>query len=137
MAQFTRTNGDFKPVLNIDSPAYTNTGVNAVTSAATVQPQGPKLDFFTIVAASTSAFSTTQVNVIVQTVQQKATIHMYEFTTAGPDTIAFAIYPVGVWAVADATYGASANVVAAVNAALTAASVANTTTGLAYATFTG
>jgi hypothetical protein len=136
MAQFTRTNGDFKPVMNMDSPAYTNTGVNAVTSAASVQPQGPKLEFFTIVAASTSAFSTTQVNVIVQTVQQKATIYMYEFTTAGPDTIAFAVYPVGVWATVDATYGANANVVAAVNAALTAASVANTTTGLATATFT-
>lgn len=137
MTQFTRTNGDYKPVMNFDAPAYTNTGVNAVTTAATVQPQGPKLDFFTITASGSTAFSTTQVNVMIQTIQQKATIYMYEFTTAGPDTLAVAVYPVGVWAVVDATYGANANVVAAVNAALTAASVANTTTGTASATFTG
>lgn len=136
MTQFTRTNGDYKPVMNMDTPAYTAGAINAVTSGATVQAQGPKLDFFTIVAASTSAFSTTQVNVMIQTIQQKATIYIYEFTTAGPDTLAVAVYPTGVWAVVDATYGANANVVAAVNAALTAASVANTTTGQANAVFT-
>ena len=137
MTQFTRTNGDYKPVMNMDSPAYTAGAINAVTSAATVQPQGPKLDYFTIVAASSGAFSTTQVNVMIQTIQQKATIYIYEFTTAGPDTLAVAVYPVGAWATVDATYGANANVVAAVNLALTAAAVPNTTTGLAYATFTG
>jgi hypothetical protein len=137
MTQFTRTHGDYQPVQNMDSPAYTVGAINAVTSAATVQPQGPKLDYFTIVASGSTAFSTTQVNVMIQTIQQKATIYIYEFTTAGPDTLAVAVYPVGVWATVDATYGANANVVAAVNAALTAASVANTTTGLAYATFTG
>ena len=135
MAQFTKTNGDFQPVLRLDAASYTNSGLNAVTSAATVQPQGPKLDFFTITAASTGAFSGTQVNVIVQTVQQLATVYLYEFTTAGPDTIAFAVYPTGAWAV-DNSLGANANVVAAVRTALTAASVANVVTGTASATFT-
>jgi hypothetical protein len=133
MAQFTKTNGDFKPVLHLDSPAYQNTGLNAVTSAATVQPQGPKLDFFTITAASSGAFSGAQVNVIVETVQQLATVYMYEFTTAGPDTIAFAVYPTGAWSV-DGSAGA--NVVAAVRTGLTAAGVANAVTGSATATFT-
>ena len=133
MAQFTKVNGDFLPVLHLDSPAYTNSGLNAVSSAATVQPQGPKLDFFTITAAGSSAFSGAQVNVIVQTVQQLATVYIYEFTTAGPDTIAFAVYPTGAWSV-DGSSGA--NVVAAVNTALTNASLANTTTGSATATFT-
>jgi hypothetical protein len=135
MAQFTKTNGDFQPVLRLDAASYTNSGLNAVTSAASVQPQGPKLDFFTITAASTGAFSGTQVNVIVQTVQQLATVYLYEFTTAGPDTIAFAVYPTGAWAV-DNSLGANANVVAAVRTALTAASVANVVTGTASATFT-
>jgi len=136
MTQFTRTNGDYKPVINMDTPAYTAGAINAITSAATVQPQGPKLDYFTITASGSTAFSTTQVNVMIQTIQQKATIYIYEFTTAGPDTLAVAVYPTAVWAVVDATYGANANVVAAINTALTAASVANTTTGTASATFT-
>lgn len=133
MAQFTKVNGDFLPVLHLDSPSYTNSGLNAVATAQTVQPQGPKLDFFTITAASSGAFSGAQVNVIVQTVQQLATVYIYEFTTAGPDTIAFAVYPTGSWSV-DGSEGA--NVVAAVNAALTAAGIANTTTGTATAAFT-
>jgi hypothetical protein len=133
MAQFTRTNGDFNPVFWLDAPSYTNAGVNALTSAVTVQPQGPKLDFFTISAASTTGFSTTQANVIISTIQQLATIYLYEYTDASTDTIAFAVYPTGSWSV-DGSNGA--NVVAAVNAALSAASVANTTTGSATASFT-
>ena len=133
MAQFTRTHGDYQPVLHIDTPAYTVGAVNAITSGATVQPQGPKLDYFTITAASTTGFSTTQVNVIIETIQQLATIYIYEYTDTTTDTLAVAVYPTGAWSV-DGSNGA--NVVAAVNAAMTAASVANTTTGTASATFT-
>jgi hypothetical protein len=99
MAQFTRTNGDYLPVINYDSPSYTNSGVNAVTSAATVQPQGPKLDFFTI-TKDTGAFTTANINTIVQTVQQLATIYIYEYTDASDDTFAMAVYPVGAWTTA-------------------------------------
>ena len=98
MAQFTRVNGDFLPVINYDSPAYTNSGVNAVTSGATVQPQGPKLDFFTI--TFTGALTTTQLNTAVQTIQQLATIYMYEYTDDTDDTLAVALYPVGAWTTA-------------------------------------
>jgi len=135
MAQFTKVNGDFKGVLNLDVPAYTNTGLNALTSAQTVQPQGPKLDYFTISAATTTHFTGAQVNVIVQTVQQLSTVYVYEYTSATTDTLAFAVYPVGSWAVDD-SLGANANVVAAVTTALTNASLANTVTGTASATFT-
>ena len=99
MAQFTRTNGDLKQVLWLDAPAYTNTGVNAVTSAATVQPQGPKLDFFT--ATANGALTTTQVNAAIQAIQQLATIHIYEYTDAANDKLAFAIYPTGAWTAAN------------------------------------
>lgn len=135
MAQFTKVNGDYQGVLHLDVPAYTNSGLNAVSTGVTVQPQGPKLDYFTIEAASTGGFSTTQVNVIVQTVQQLATVYIYEYTDAGPDTVAFAVYPTGSWAVDD-SLGANANVVAAVRTALTNAGVANTVTANAFATFT-
>ena len=103
MAQFTKTNGDLLPVINFDSPAYTNSGANAVSSAATVQPQGPKLDYFTITAASSGALSGTQVNLIIQATQQLATVYLYEFTTAGPDRLAMAVYPVGAWTTATIT----------------------------------
>ncbi len=97
MAQFTRVNGDFKQVLWLDAPAYTNTGVNAVTSAVTVQPQGPKLDFFTLTGNGSQIADNIQA--VFQTVEQLATIHIYEYTNATDDTLAIAVYPTGGWTV--------------------------------------
>lgn len=122
MAQFTRTHGDYQPVMNYDAPAYTVGAVNAVTSAATVQPQGPKLDFFTITA--TGAFTTTQVNTLVQTIQQLATVYLYEYTDASNDTLAVAVYPVAAWTASG------------LDTAIAAAGISGTTT-TATATFTG
>lgn len=95
MAQFTRVNGDLNPVQWLDTPAYSTAGVNSATSAATVQPQGPKLDFFT--ATANGALSTTQLAAGIQAIQQLATIHIYEYTDASNDTLAFAVYPAGAW----------------------------------------
>lgn len=117
MAQFTRANGDFKQVLWLDAPAYTNTGVNAVTSAVTVQPQGPKLDFFTITLADVAANTTIALNTMLA-VQQLATVHIYEFTDTGTDTLALAVYPTGAWnttslaAAVDAATGGTSTVTA-------------------------
>jgi hypothetical protein len=129
MAQFTKTNGDLLPVINFDYPAYTNSGANAVSSANTVQPQGPKLDFFTVTASGSTALTGTQVNLIIQATQQLATVYLYEFTTAGPDTLAMAVYPVGAWT--------TTTLNAAVIAGLSAGGAANTTVTTATATFTG
>ena len=129
MASFTKVNGDLLPVINFDSPAYTNSGANAVSSAATVQPQGPKLDYFTVTASGSSALTGTQVSLIIQATQQLATVYIYEFTTAGPDKLAMAVYPVAAWT--------TATLNAAVIAALTAGGAANTTVTTATATFTG
>ena len=128
MSQFTRTNGDFKPQINYDANSYTNTGVNTATSAVTVQPAGPVLEFFTVTAASSGAFTGTQVGLIIQATQQLATVYMYEFTTAGPDTLAMAVYPSGAWD--------SSTLNAAVIAGLTAGGAANTTVTTSTATFT-
>jgi hypothetical protein len=117
MAQFTRTHGDFKPVLWLDQPDYTTGAVNAVSSALTVQPQGPKLDFFTIELADVAANTTIALQTI-QCVQQLATIHIYEFTDTTTDTLALAVYPTGAWntvslaAAVDAATGGTSTVTA-------------------------
>jgi hypothetical protein len=95
MAQFARVNGDNKPVLWLDQPDYTNTGVNAVSSALTVNPMGPKLDFFTFTAAG--ALTGAEVTQAIQVLQQLATVYIYEYTDASSDTLAVALYPTGAW----------------------------------------
>jgi len=129
MAQFTKVNGDFLPVINFDAPAYTNSGANAVSSGATVQPQGPKLDYFTVTASGSSALTGTQVSLAIQATQQLATVYIYEFTTAGPDTLAMAVYPTAAWT--------TATLQTAIRAGLTAGGVANSVVVSASATFTG
>ena len=128
MAQFTRVNGDFKQVMWLDAPDYTNSGVNAITSAATVQPQGPKLSFGTVTFTGAATPSGSDIQIAVQTVQQLATIHIYEFTEVGAntDTLALAIYPVEAW---DFTNGGN------LDAALTTA-LGYAVTTAATATFT-
>jgi hypothetical protein len=102
MAQFTKVNGDFKPVLRLDSTGYTNTGVNAVTSGATVQPQGPKLEYYTVTFTGTGTTGA-QILAAINTIQQLSTVYIYEFTTASDDTLAIAAYPVGAWGDVTAT----------------------------------
>jgi hypothetical protein len=129
MAQFTRVHGDFKPVMNYDAPDYTVGAVNAVTSAATVQPQGPKLEFATVTFTGTGTTGA-QILATVNAIQQLATIYMYEFTTDTNDTLAVAFYPIGAWGDVTAT-GTGTLDQAITDAAGEAVSVAAT------ATFTG
>jgi hypothetical protein len=96
MAQFTRVNGDFYPVLNLDAMEYSNPGVNATSDDKTVQPQGPKLEFFKIVMADIAA-NTTVAFQSINTIQQLATIYIYEFNDAATDELHLAVYPVGAW----------------------------------------
>lgn len=114
MAGFARVNGDLQPVAVYDAPVYNNSAVNSVTSEVTVQPQGPKLQFFTVTA--TGALTGTQVNTIIQIVTQLSTVHMYEYVNDTNDSVALALYPVAGWDAAD------------IDTALTAAGVTGTTT---------
>jgi hypothetical protein len=102
MAQFTRTHGDFQPVMNYDAPDYTVGAVNAITSAATVQPQGPKLSFATVTFTGSSTTGA-QILATINAIQQLATIYLYEFTTDTNDTLAIAFYPVNAWGDVTAT----------------------------------
>jgi hypothetical protein len=95
MAQFTKVHGDFQPVMNYDAANYAVGSLNAITSAVTVQPQGPKLEFFTITGNGSQVLD--NIATVFQTVQQLATIHMYEYTNATDDTLAIAVYPVSAW----------------------------------------
>lgn len=103
MAYTTRTHGDFQPVMNVDTANYTVGAANAVTSGSTVQMAGPRLNFFTLEGANIDNASTESGNValLIQTVQQLATIHTFEWTDAGSNgTIALSVYPAGAWTAA-------------------------------------
>jgi hypothetical protein len=126
MAQFTKVNGDLLPVLNFDAMQYQNSGANAIADAMSVQPQGPKLDFFTV--TGTGALTGTQVNLIIQATQQLATVYMYEYYNDTNDYVCMAVYPTGAWTTGDLDTAATA--------ALTAGNVANSLSVTGTATFT-
>jgi hypothetical protein len=102
MAGFTRINGDLQPVAVYDSATYTNFSANTANTliaanGVTVQPQGPKLNFFTVTSAELEPATSnvaTVLNIVVQSIQQLSTIYMYEFTDVGSNgNLALAIYP--------------------------------------------
>lgn len=123
MAYTTRTHGDYKPLMNYDAPEYTVGAANAATSGATVQPQGPKLDFFTITA--NAGMTTDQLDTAIKTVQQLAVVYLYEYTDSTDDTLAIAVYPTAAWTAA------------ALDTAITAATGHANIGVVASATFTG
>lgn len=122
MAYTTKAHGDFQQVMNFDAAGYTTGSLNAITSGVTVQPQGPKLDFFTITGNSSQVLD--NISTVFETVQQLATVHMYEYTNATDDTLAIAVYPTGAWNAAD------------LDTALTAAWTSANVSVAASATFT-
>ena len=117
MAQFTKVNSDFQPVLRLDAAQYQNLGLNALTANVTVQPQGPKLDFFTITMATLTS-NVTIASQVVMTVQELATIHVYEFGNGASETLALAVYPTGAYTAA--TLQASCNAATGLSGAVTA-----------------
>jgi hypothetical protein len=128
MAQQTKVHGDFKGVANYDVRDYTVGSLNAVTSAQTVQPQGPKLDFGTITFTGAASPSLADIKTAIDTIQQLAVVYVYEYTEVGDntDTLAVAVYPTGAW---DFANGGS------LDAALTSA-LGYAVTTAATATFT-
>jgi hypothetical protein len=106
MAQITRANGDYQPVVHMDSGTVASapgagysTGANTSTSGVTVNAAGPKLDFFTITLAGL-ATDPAVLNATMLAIQSKGTIAMYEVTDAGTDTLAFAVFPTEAWTTA-------------------------------------
>lgn len=102
MSEVTKVHGDYKPVAVFDdgvtgSGAGSSTGLNAVVGGAVVQPQGPKLDFFTV--TFDGAASGDDVNTAIVGLQQLATVHLYQYNANGgsDDTLAIALYPTAAW----------------------------------------
>lgn len=135
MAYITQVNGNFQPVVNQDSGTVAaspgagwNSGANTVTSGATVNVAGPKLDFGTVTFTGSATVSGASLAIAIQTIQTQATIAIYEFTTVGSNqaTLALATYPTGAWNYANA---------GDLDAALTAA-LGYAVTTAATATFT-
>jgi hypothetical protein len=109
MAVFNRFNGDAQPVFALDVNNGSQTGT--ISSAALVQMDGPKLDFFKVIVENTSnqaidlraqlgnysgggtVFNPGVVQVINQAIQTKATIAKYQLEADTSGQISYALYP--------------------------------------------
>ena len=108
MAVFTQTNGTTQPVFNLDVRNGSIAGSANIAAQGPVQPQGPKLDFFSL-TANASLASAGNVNGYLQNVFQAiqsgagitdggagGTIAMYQVDPAGL-VLNIAIYPAGAY----------------------------------------
>ena len=113
MAYFPPFNGDAQPVFALDVNNGSQTGT--ITVDATVQMQGPKLDFFKVVVEDGSntaidlraqlgnysgggtVFNPGLVQIINQKIQETATIAMYQVEADTSGQISYAIYPSGAY----------------------------------------
>jgi len=113
MAYFAPVNGDAQPVFALDvqnGPVAPSTSL----AGAPVQPAGPKLDFFRLVANTSvngEGGVTEYVANVLQAVQQTSTVAMYQVDGVA---ISLATYPTGAFANAS-TNTSSAVMLAAAN----------------------
>jgi len=102
MAQFTKANGDFKPVFHMDASSYTNGGLNAYTTGEAVNIQGPKLQFgiVTFTGSAVAALPGADLLKTIQIIQGKSTIAIYEMDSSGgaaANKLNLALYPTEAW----------------------------------------
>lgn len=103
MATFTKTNGTMQPVFVMDTGNTTQLGTANIAAMGSVNFQGPKLDFFSVVAnasLATSANVNGYINNIVQAIQTKGTVAIYQVSPAAPTILNLAIYPTGAYTAA-------------------------------------
>ena len=96
MASFTKTNGTTQPVFHMDTGNAQIVGTSNIAATGSVNFQGPKLDFFSFVANASlisSANVNGYINNVLQAVQQKGTVAMYQVSPAAPTILNLAIYP--------------------------------------------
>jgi len=95
MAQFTKTSGTTQPVFALDVANGSISGTANIAAQGPVQPQGPKLDFFSLIANASIASGGNVngfVNNTLQSIQQIATVAMYQ-VGLNNQTLNLAIYP--------------------------------------------
>jgi len=115
MAIFTKTNGTNQPVFNMDTANGNIGGTANIAATGSVNFQGPKLDFFSLVAngaLTTSANVNGYINNVLQAIQTKGTVAMYQVSPAAPTVLNLAIYPTGAYS--NVTLLATANTSATV-----------------------
>ena len=131
MAQFTKTNGTTQPVFALDVSNGSISGTANVAAQGPVQPQGPKLDFFSLVANASIASGGNvngYVNNVLQSIQQIATVEMYQI---GPNnqTINLALYPQNAYTTTTLVAAAqAANATGGLNVGIATANVSNAAT---------
>jgi uncharacterized membrane protein YjfL (UPF0719 family) len=100
MAVFTKTNGTTQPVFHMDTGNGNIGGTANIAATGSVNFQGPKLDFFSVVAngsLTTSGNVNGYINNILQAIQQKGTVAMYQVSPAAPTVLNLALYPTGAY----------------------------------------
>jgi hypothetical protein len=115
MAVFTQTNGTTQPVFNMDTANGNIGGTANIAATGSVNFQGPKLDFFSLVAngsLTSSANVNGYINNLMQAIQTKGTVAMYQVSPAAPTILNLAIYPTGAYS--NVTLLATANTSATV-----------------------
>ena len=103
MSGFTKTNGTTQPVFNMDTANGNISGTANIAASGSVNFQGPKLDFFSLVAngamdgANTVGNVNGYLNNVLQAIQTKGTVAMYQVSPAAPTVLNLAIYPTGAY----------------------------------------
>ena len=103
MAVFTKTNGTTQPVFHMDTGNAQIVGTSNIAAMGSVNFQGPKLDFFSVVANASLISSGNvngYINNILQAIQTKGTVAMYQVSPAAPTILNLAIYPTGAYTAA-------------------------------------
>jgi hypothetical protein len=96
MAGFTKVNGTMQPVFHMDTANGNIQGTANIAATGSVNFQGPKLDFFSLVANASLISSGNvngYINNLVQAIQTKATVAMYQVSPAAPTILNLALYP--------------------------------------------
>jgi len=100
MAGFTKTNGTTQPVFHMDTGNGNVGGTANIAAGGAINFQGPKLDFFSVVAngsLTTSGNVNGYINNLLQAIQQKGTVAIYQVSPAAPTVLNLAIYPTDVY----------------------------------------
>lgn len=85
-----------QPVFHMDTANGNIQGTANIAATGSVNFQGPKLDFFSLVANASlisSANVNGYINNLVQAIQTKATVAMYQVSPAAPTILNLALYP--------------------------------------------
>ena len=90
MAYITPVSGGSQPVFALDELNGSIAQTANIAAQGPVQPQGPKLDFFSVTANASVAN-------VLQAIQQTATVAMYQVGPI-PAVINVAVYPTGAFA---------------------------------------